>query len=64
MTSDKHRQGIGQLYRELADLGIRLAEAEANARRRRDEAAEELERRKLLRAGGDCLVKASKLLVA
>jgi chromosome condensin MukBEF ATPase and DNA-binding subunit MukB len=41
MTSDKHRQGVGQLYRELADLGIRLAEAEANARRRRDEAAEE-----------------------
>src|SRR4051794_6195388 len=62
MTGDKHRQGIGQLYRELPDLWVRLAEAEANARWRRDKATEELERCKLLRAEVDCLVKTSKLL--
>jgi hypothetical protein len=60
MTGNAQHQAIGRLYRELAELKIKLAEAEAGARQRRKEAGQVVEDTILLRGEVERLIDASR----
>jgi hypothetical protein len=59
MTDKEHSQADDGLKRELAELHAKLDEAEARAKQWRQQADDELERCRLMRAEMDRLAKAA-----